>query len=579
MPGSQINITLGTAGHIDHGKTALVKLLTGCETDRLKEEKERGISIDLGFAPCTVGDLEIGIVDVPGHENFIKTMVAGACGMDAVMLVVAADDGVMPQTREHMEILTLLGVRHGFVALTKIDRVEAEHREMVREETRAFLQGTFLADSPICPISSITGEGFDQFYATLTGLLDCVAPRSLDGVFRLPVDRAFSARGYGTVVAGVPSSGSIGLDEELVLLPEGALSTIRQIEVYGRTSEIVKAGQCAAINVRHWDAKRIRRGHVVTLPGYFTPQQWFVGQLQLLPHENVALKNAAQLKLHTGSSEVTASVYLLENNRLESGQQCLAQFYTSTPLVAGPGDHFIVRSLSPVRTIGGGVIIEGAERKLKRTAPGLVDGLRQQREVMADSRRFIEYAVRNAPSGAANETEVAVRTKTRSQEARQVLATLVREGILRLLPPNLLIHRDTVSELSGRVAETIEQFHRDAPARAGMPLDQLRELLRIERPILDHILAEMKADGRLREQNGFWASAGHSAEFSGKDAHHIEAIDALFREMLFQPPGIEEICDKVGVKPLDAQRLAENPARTWAAGACRPGCPVSSRRD
>ena len=168
MPGSQINITLGTAGHIDHGKTALVKLLTGCDTDRLKEEKERGISIDLGFAPCTVGDLEIGIVDVPGHENFIKTMVAGACGMDAVLLVVAADDGVMPQTREHLEILTLLGVRHGFVALTKIDRVEAEHREMVREETQAFLQGTFLAEAPICPISSITGAGFDEFYYTLT---------------------------------------------------------------------------------------------------------------------------------------------------------------------------------------------------------------------------------------------------------------------------------------------------------------------------------------------------------------------------------------------------------------------------
>ncbi len=345
MPGSQINITLGTAGHIDHGKTALVKLLTGCDTDRLKAEKERGISIDLGFAPCTVGDLEIGIVDVPGHENFIKTMVAGACGMDAVMLVVAADDGVMPQTREHMEILTLLGVRHGFVALTKIDRVEAEHREMVREETRGFLQDTFLADAPICPISSITGEGFDEFYATLTHLLDSVQPKPLDGIFRLPVDRAFSARGYGSVVAGVPVSGSIGIDEELVLLPEGSLSTIRQIEVYGRASEIVKAGQCAAINVRHWDAKRIRRGHVVTLPGYFTPQQWFVGRLRLLPHERVSLKNAAQLKFHTGSSEVTATVYLLEDNRLEAGQQCLAQFYTGTPLVAGPGDHFIIRSL------------------------------------------------------------------------------------------------------------------------------------------------------------------------------------------------------------------------------------------
>jgi selenocysteine-specific elongation factor len=555
MPGSQINITLGTAGHIDHGKTALVRLLTGCETDRLKEEKERGISIDLGFAPCTVGDLEIGIVDVPGHENFIKTMVAGACGMDAVLLVVAADDGVMPQTREHMEILTLLGVRHGFVALTKIDRVEPEHREMIREETQGFLQGTFLAQAPICPISSITGEGFDEFYYTLTRLLDSLQPKPLDGVFRLPVDRAFSARGYGTVVAGVPVCGSIGIGEELVLLPDGSLSSIRQIEVYGRPSDMVKAGQCAAINVRHWDAKRIRRGHVVTLPGYFTPRQWFIGRLRLLPHNQISLKNGTQLKFHTGTSEVTANVYLLEDNRIAAGEECLAQFYTNAPLVAGPGDHFIIRSLSPVRTVGGGVIIESVERKLKRTVPGLIDDVRQRSDAISGTRRFIEYAVRKAASYAASETDLAVRTKTRPAQVREILATMMQEGLVRAVPPSLFIHRDTAAELSRRVADVVAQFHRDAPSSVGISLDQLRERLPIDRPVLDQILAQMKAGGRLAERSAFWASPDHAAVFSGADAEHVEAIDTLFREAKFRPPGLEEICDKTGIKQSDVRRL------------------------
>ncbi|MCR4415421.1 MAG: GTP-binding protein, partial [Thermoguttaceae bacterium] len=204
---SQVNITLGTAGHIDHGKTALVKSLTGCETDRLKEEKERGMSIDLGYAPCTIDEVQVGIVDVPGHENFVKTMVAGASGMDGVILVVAADDGVMPQTREHLDILTLLGIRHGLVALTKIDRVPRERRELVQRDVTDLVRGTFLENTPILPVSNITWEGFDPFLKALAALVQSIPPKRTDGVFRVPLDRAFSAKGYGTIVAGIPIAG------------------------------------------------------------------------------------------------------------------------------------------------------------------------------------------------------------------------------------------------------------------------------------------------------------------------------------------------------------------------------------
>ena len=247
MPLAQPNITLGTAGHIDHGKTSLVKFLTGCETDRLKEEKERGMSIDLGFAPCTIGDLEVGIVDVPGHENFVKTMVAGASGMDGVILVVAADDGVMPQTREHLDILTLLGIRHGMVALTKIDRVDGEYLELVRFELEEFLRGTFLQVARILPVSNLTGQGYEPFYDALADLIRSIRPKRTDGVFRMPVDRAFSAAGYGTVVAGIPVAGSAHAGDEVLLLPQGIVGRIRQIQVYGRSSDTVMAGQCAAL--------------------------------------------------------------------------------------------------------------------------------------------------------------------------------------------------------------------------------------------------------------------------------------------------------------------------------------------
>ena len=232
-----LNITLGTAGHIDHGKTALVKSLTGCETDRLKEEKERGMSIDLGYAPCRIADLEVGMVDVPGHENFIKTMVAGASGMDGVILVVAADDGIMPQTREHLDILTLLGLRHGLVALTKVDRVDSERRPAGASRPGRPAARHVSRGAPVLPLSNVTGQGFDPFLEALQALVHAIRPRRTDGVFRLPSDRAFSAKGFGTVVAGIPIAGSASLGDEVVLLPQNITSRIRRIEVYGQPGE------------------------------------------------------------------------------------------------------------------------------------------------------------------------------------------------------------------------------------------------------------------------------------------------------------------------------------------------------
>ncbi|HUV40143.1 MAG TPA: selenocysteine-specific translation elongation factor, partial [Planctomycetota bacterium] len=340
MTTRQINVTLGTAGHVDHGKTALVKLFTGCETDRLKEEKERGLSIELGFAPCTIGELEVGIVDVPGHEHFVKTMVAGASGMDGVILVVAADDGVMLQTREHLDIMTLLGITHGIVALTKVDIVTAGRVEEVRRDLAEFTRGTFLEGAPVLPVSSVTGEGFGPFLSALNTLVASIEPKSTTGVFRLPAERSFSVRGYGTVVSGIPITGSVRLGDEVVLLPQGETGRINAVQVYGRDSDVARSGQCAALNVRHWDHKTIGRGNVVATPGYFEPAGWYVLRLRLLEHEGLFLRNGTGLKFHTGTSEQLATLYLLEDDTIRAGQEQLAEVRLDEPLIAGPNDPF-----------------------------------------------------------------------------------------------------------------------------------------------------------------------------------------------------------------------------------------------
>ncbi|OHB76405.1 MAG: selenocysteine-specific translation elongation factor [Planctomycetes bacterium RBG_16_64_10] len=554
MPSAQVNVTLGTAGHIDHGKTALVKCLTGCDTDRLKAEKERGMSIDLGFAPCTIAGVEVGIVDVPGHENFIKTMVAGANGMDAVVLVVAADDGVMPQTREHLDILTLLGVQQGLVALTKIDRVEPDHLELVRIDIEGFLQGTFLEGAAIVPVSSVTGEGFEHFYEALAALLRAIRPKPIDGVFRLPLDRAFSAKGHGTVVAGVPVSGSARVDDEVVLLPHGKAGRIRAIEVYGRSSDTVMAGQCAALNVRDFDHRSISRGNTVTVPGYFALQPWYACSLRLLPHKDVSLKNGAVVKLHTGTTEVSAAIYAMKADQLRSGEDGLVQIRTNTPIVAGPGDRFILRTLSPIQTVGGGMIIETIPRKLKRNHPHVYEDLQERAQAVVAEDRFVEYCVKTAQSGAASTAELAIRAKLPLSRARDVVTAMIGQGKVIALAPGTFMHRDTAADACRRILALVADFHRQSPERVGIATDQLRADAQLDKNVYDGMIALLTAERRLVERNGRLAASEHRVAFRAEDSEHIAVIEAMFRQQTFHPPGLDEVVQKTGATAATVQR-------------------------
>ena len=367
------HVVVGTAGHIDHGKTSLVKALTGTDTDRLPEEKARGITIDLGFAFLEEPDgLTIEIVDVPGHERFVRNMLAGVGGIDLAMLVIAADEGVMPQTREHLAICSLLQIKAGLIALTKADLVEPDWLELVREDVSGVVRGTFLEGAPIVPVSSKTGQGLDDLRAVLRTLAASVPRRGTDELPRLPIDRVFTVRGFGTVVTGTLTAGALAADDRVEVYPRGAEAKIRGLQAHGRPVTSARAGQRTAINLQGLERASIARGDVVGLPGTLVPSSLVDGTLELLPDAPRPVKTRTRVRFHVGTSEIMARALLLDRAELAPGETAFARFRLEAPLVARPGDRFVVRSYSPVVTIGGGTLLDVDPPRFKRKGPALV---------------------------------------------------------------------------------------------------------------------------------------------------------------------------------------------------------------
>ncbi len=551
------NITLGTAGHIDHGKTALVKCLTGCDTDYLKEEKERGMSIELGFAPCSISGLEVGIVDVPGHENFIKTMVAGASGIDGVIFIIAADDGVMPQTREHLDIITLLGVKYGIVALTKADCVSPERLESVTDEIKSFLSGTFLKDAPILPVSSITGQGFGAFYDALLELVDSIVPKQNNGIFRLPVERVFSVKGYGTVVSGIPVSGLIKVGDEVTLFPQDSKGRIKAIQVYKDQSDTAMVGQCAALNVPQWDYKTIRRGCCVTLGEYFKPEQWFLCKLRILDDVERPVKNGIKVKFHTGTSEVISTLFLLESNNASAGQECFAQIRLDDEekIVTGPRDRFIIRSLSPVQTLGGGMIIEAVSYKYKRNQPEILQDILEREEAVSNNKDFVEYAIKDAPVQAIEKTEISFRTKILPDETDRILGDLINEGKVLSLDSKLFIHQKTLLNIKQKLIGIVTDFHNTSPESPGMALEQMHEISGLKKDVFDGILKLLISEDRLVERKSRIALSEHIEKFSDSEQKLLQNVELLYKNQLFDPPDIPEVMEKTKVSEQEIRKI------------------------
>jgi selenocysteine-specific elongation factor len=556
------HLVMGTAGHVDHGKTALIKRLTGVDTDRLKEEKERGITIELGFASLTLpGGRTLGVVDVPGHERFVRNMVAGAAGIDLVVLVIAADEGVMPQTREHLHICTLLGIRKGFVALTKIDMVDEEWRELVREDVRMFLRGTFLEEAPVVPVSSLTGAGFPELLSTIGKTADEVEEGADVGLFRLPVDRVFTIKGFGTVVTGTLVSGKVGTGEEVEISPVGIRARVRGIQVHNRTVEMAEAGQRTAINLQGIDREMVERGHVLTGPGSLTASQRLDCVYRHLSGAGRKLKNRTLVRFHTGTSEVMARMILLDRDDLEPGGECCVQLVLEVPLAAVAGDRFVVRSYSPVTTIGGGVIVDPLPAKHKRSSAGVL--LEFQRLAGGEDEEKTAVILERAGIGGVTEKLLVVRTGIRGRELRRRL-----EGMFSAKRA-VLVDRDEMRVLSYPVyeafqAEILRQlrgYHERYPLQEGLSREELRTTLErgdgVGQKIFTMALRDLEKREEIIAEKEMIRLTGHRVHLKGEMEELREELSIVYRDGGLAPPTVREVLERFSDRKKEVASLIQ----------------------
>ncbi len=463
-------VIFGTAGHIDHGKTALTQRLTGVNTDRLPEEKNRGISIDLGFAHFTLpSGRNAALIDVPGHEKFIRNMVAGVHGMDAVMLVVAADEGVMPQTREHLDILTLLGVQNGLTVVTKSDLVEPEWLPIVDDTVKEALMGSFLEKFPRIFVDSMSGRGIDELREALDRVAQEAPLRDAGGFVRLPIDRVFTVRGFGTVVTGTLITGTIRNEMSLEIVPGNYPVRVRGLEVHGHKVEQAKAGQRVAVNLSGLDKERMRRGQVLSEHGIGSAHDIVVGELTLLPTSPV-LAQRARVHVHCGTAEVTGRLYWYDRNEMSPKTTAFAELRLESLLPAMPGDRFLIRSYSPVVTIGGGRIIE-VGRHHKRAEPGLMHFL------SLSAQGNPEELVRTVLNNSALPISAGDVARRSALGVKEVIQTCQREEEVLIGPDDYLLLKERLDPLSRQLTEFLTLYHYDHPLRPGIEREKLRESL------------------------------------------------------------------------------------------------------
>jgi selenocysteine-specific elongation factor len=541
-------IILGTAGHVDHGKTSLIRALTGIDTARLKEEKERGITIELGFAhldlPC---GHRLGIVDVPGHEKFIRNMVAGAAGVDLVAFVIAADEGIMPQTVEHFEICKLLGVRDGLIVLTKKDMVDQEWLDMVTEEIRDFFTGSFLENAPIVPVNSISGDGVDGIIRLLDAKVAAINFHEEYGPFRMAVDRVFTMKGFGTVITGTSLSGRIETGAELMFYPGGLTAKIRGIQVHGKEVGVVEAGHRTAINLQGIEKEEINRGDMAAAPGSLVTSFLLDTRLHYLDSVTKELKNRTQVRVHVGTREIVGRVVLLETETLAPGSTTHVQLSLQEPVAVWPGDHFVIRSYSPITTIGGGVILNSAPKKRKRS-------LERDRAINRDYFNTLEAAeteqrlrllAEESGFNGITADQMAARSGIFGKRLKKHLQRPISAGEL------LVIDSDSQRMLASSVAEGLNRqilailvrFHRDNPLKTGIAKEQLRSQLRpaVDQRVLQVLLANLTRKGQIEQSGAEVKLSGHEVKLQINEQEMEQKIAAVYREAGLAPPILKEV--------------------------------------
>ncbi len=555
-------IILGTAGHIDHGKTSLIRALTGIETDRLKEEKERGITIELGFASIALptGDV-VGIVDVPGHEKFIKNMVAGASGIDLVAMAIAADEGVMPQTREHMEICTLMGIKHGFIALTKIDLVDEELMELALEDIKDFTMGTFLEDAPVVPVSSATGEGLDDFTDTLNRLCHDIPQRPFSPIFRLPVDRVFSMKGFGTVITGTLASGSINVGDTIMIFPTTISSKVRGIQVHGRGVETVSAGTRTAINFQGLDKETVNRGDVLSTPDTLKPSHMVDAELLYLPNNPKPAKIRTRIRFHSGTSEVLGNMVLLDREELLPGERAFVQIRLESPVCCVKDDRFVIRSYSPVKTLGGGQILNPGPKKHKRLNDGIISGLKDLLD--GDNDASLSFLISQGSYGGVSFADLRLMANIPDKKLDRTLQKMLapRDIILTDKEKRLYVHGSVIKNLSGTILGKLAAYHKENPLKEGMPKQELKSKLKViglEDSKLFSILLTRLAKERslVQEQNNIRLKE-HKVALQIDQQDLKKKIIRIYKESGLTPPFFRTICSDLETDPKAARDVLQ----------------------
>ncbi len=548
------HIVLGTAGHIDHGKTTLIKALTGVDCDRLKEEKERGITIELGFTAMTLpSGLSISIVDVPGHEKFVRHMVAGATSIDLVVLVIAADEGIMPQTREHLDICKLLRVKKGLVALTKIDLVDRDWLELVKEEIKEFLSGTFLEEAPIIPLSSVTGEGLTDFIKEIDTLAQKVEERSPEGIFRLPIDRVFTMKGFGTVVTGTIVSGKVSLGDSIEILPPGVETKVRGIQVHGQPVSQALAGARAGINLQGVEKSAIARGNVLTHAQSLKPTYILDTILHLLASAPKPLKNRTRVRLHVGTMEVLGRIIILGQEELLPGEDAYTQLLLEEPTVALPGDRFIIRSYSPVATIGGGEILDAFPLRHKRSSPNLKAELDILLKTAPEEK--IKLHLRRAGPAGLSFSEILMRLNLPPAQLRSLIHLLMaKEEILSYDGDReRFLHSQIMADLKESCLNYLKEFHLQNPLQPGAAKEELKSKLppQMDNRLFQHLLAVLAAEGKIVIERDLLRLASHTISLKEEEKELRQKIIALLAKSALQPPTVKEIIAELKVSPAE----------------------------
>ncbi len=541
-------LIIGSAGHVDHGKTVLISALTGVDTDRLQEEKQRGISIDLGFAPFKLPSGRVaGVVDVPGHEKFIHNMLAGAAGLDLVMLVVDATEGVMPQTREHLDILQLLGIRNGIVVITKIDLVEEEWRELVEDEIREELKGSFLEDAPIRSVSAVSGQGIDDLKDLIDRLTVNLDTRSSTGPLRLPVDRAFVIAGFGTVVTGTLVQGSVRVGQTVAVVPPGLEARVRNIQVHEQDVEEAKAGSRVALNLAGVEKGEILRGSVVSNPGYYSQTTLLDAWVELLPGSPRSLKNLDPVHFFLGTVRTVGRLLLLDRDQLKPGESAPVQCRLEKALVAERGDPFVIRSYSPMTTIGGGIVLDPYPEKHRRFRREVIERLQELKQAPTEGGDAafllskLEELVAAEPAGLMKETRLD------EERIRSILEDFTARGQVEQIGGSYIISAIR-QDFEATLLSELERYHEKYPLSPGISRARLRGSLprAFGQREYDAFLARLQEEKKVEIKSDLVSLYNFNPKPSGKEKKILDSLIEQYAAGKLQPPSARDALEKAG---------------------------------